>query len=279
MRAREGVFLAVLLLVYGPAVLAMSEIWRSVDYYSHGFLVPVVACWAASRLRHKLARAAPSRDARGLLVIFASLALYAWGTLSGIVFASGVATVAAVAGALLYLRGPAWLTILGFPVGFLLFMVPLPDAWVTPVIVQLQLLVSSVAVGALRYGGMAILREGNVIHLPGDETLFVAEACSGITSVITLLPLGVFLAYFTEKTTARRAVLVAAVFPLAMLGNLLRVVGTLIASRYVGAEAASSGPVHDWAGVGTYVIGCLALLGVGALMRLLWPERAAPRAT
>jgi exosortase len=191
----------------------------------------------------------------------------------------GVASVAAVAGALLYLRGPAWLSVLAFPVGFLLFMVPLPDAWVAPVVAQLRLFASDVAVNLLQYGGMAILREGNVIHLPNDQTLFVAEACSGITSVITLMPLGAFLAYFTEKTAVRRAVLILAVVPLAMLGNLLRIVGTVIASRHVGVEAATTGPVHDLAGVSTYVIGCLALLAVGALMRFFWPERAAPSAT
>jgi exosortase len=110
-----------------------------------------------------------------------------------------------------------------------------------------------------------------VLQLASGESLFVAEACSGITSIVTLLPLAVFLAYFTERSLGRRLVLVAAVFPLAMFGNLLRVIGTVIASGYVGVERATGGLVHDSAGLLTYVIGCLALLGVGALMRMMLP--------
>ena len=247
MRASEVFFVIGLALVYVPGLLELSQVWRHVDYYSHGFLVPVVAWWAGSRLTPRLRRAPQERDSRGLLVVIASLAVYAWGILSGSVFATGLAMVAAVAGALLYLRGAAWLSVLVFPVAYLVFMVPLPDAWVAPVIVKLQLIVSGVAFDLVRFGGMSILREGNVITLPGGDSVFVAEACSGITSIITLLPLGVFLAYFTERTLARRAALVAAVFPLAMLGNLLRVVGTLVACQYVGVEAATTGPVHEWA--------------------------------
>jgi len=279
MRPSEIFFVVGLALVYVPGLLDLSQVWRHVDYYSHGFLVPVVAWWASSRLTPRLRRAPQQRDSRGLLVVIVSLAVYAWGILSGSVFATGLAMVAAVAGALLYLRGAAWLSVLAFPVAYLVFMVPLPEAWVSPVIVNLQLIVSGVAFDLVRFGGMSILREGNVIYLPGGQSVFVAEACSGITSIITLLPLGVFLAYFTERTLARRAALVAAVFPLAMLGNLLRVVGTLVACQYVGVEAATTGPAHEWAGVATYVLGCLALLGVGALMRLFWPEPVAGAST
>ena len=276
MRPLDGVLLGLLALVYLPALLDMAQVWRHTDYYSHGFLVPVVAFWAATRLRRGLSRAPSARDPRGLLVIGAAIAAYLWGTLTGSLFAAGLSLVPTVAGALLYLRGSAWLRILVFPVGYLLFMVPLPEPWITPVIVELQLLVSRWAVELLQAAGMAILRQGNVIHLPGGSSLFVAEACSGITSIITLLPLGVFLAYFTERTLARRLVLVAAVIPLAMFGNLSRVVATIVATQYVGVEAATTGPLHEWAGVATYVLGCLALLGVGALMRVLIPPTAEP---
>ncbi len=191
----------------------------------------------------------------------------------------GLGVVLAVAGLLLYLRGAAWLRALSFAVAYLLFMVPLPEAILTPMIVRLQLFVSSVGVDLLQLAGVPVFRNGNVIELPGGASLFVAEACSGITSVVTLLPLGVFLAYFTQRTWPRRAVLVAAVVPLAMLGNLVRVVGTVLAARAYGVEAATADGVHEWAGVLTYVLGCLALLGVGRLMRLLVPPRGPANAS
>ena len=151
-------------------------------------------------------------------------------------------------------------------------MIPIPFEWVTPVIVRLQLLVSTIAVSILQSGGFAIYREGNILHLPGDETLFVAEACSGITSLITLIPIGVFIAYFTESTLKRRLILIATVLPIALLGNLLRVLLTVVLASRVDVSLATEGPLHEWAGIGTYVLGCLCLLGIGALMRKLWPE-------
>ena len=271
MATRDWLFAIVLLAVFAPALVAMSEVWSRVDYYSHGYLIPLVALWAATAQRGLLPRLPRERDFRGLFVIALALLLYLAGLATVIVSIQGLGFVLAVAGSILYLRGAAWLSALRFSVGYLLFMVPLPEAWLSPVIVRLQMLVTSVGVGALRLADVPVFRDGNVIQLADGQSLFVAEACSGITSIVTLLPLAVFLAYFTERGFARRAVLVAAVVPLAMFGNLIRVVGTVIAAGRIGVEAATQGFVHESAGLLTYVIGCLALLGVGALMRKLVP--------
>ena len=273
---REWIFLGLLALVFAPAFVPMARVWSSVEYASHGYLVPLVALWAATSKRKRLRTLPGRRDLRGLLLVAVALALHGLGVVALLPMLEGLAVVLAVAGATLYLRGPDWLSALVFPVAYLLFMVPLPEAWLLPVIVKLQLFVSSVGVEILQVAGVAVFRDGNVIELPGGESLFVAEACSGITSVITLLPLGVFLAYFTERTLGRRLVIVAAVIPLAMLGNLVRVIGTVIAAGEVGAEAATSGALHDSAGLLTYVLGCLALLGVGWLMRVVAPPRPSP---
>jgi len=259
--------------VFAPALIGMARVWSSVDFYSHGFLVPGVSLWAGLSMRPRLARLPRARHGGGVLVLVGALGLGLVGASTSSLTLQGVALVAAVAGLCLFLRGPAWLRALSFPIGFLLFMVPLPDAWVTPVIVELQIFVSTVGVGILQLFGWSVYREGNVIEIPGGETLFVAEACSGITSLITLLPLAVFLAYYTERRLGRRLVLVAATLPLAMAGNLLRVIGTVVAAGHYGAKTAAAGPLHEWAGLLTYVIGCLALLAVGAAMRKIAPER------
>lgn len=271
MRASEWLIVGLLAVAAAPAVLAMSETWSRLDYYSHGYLVPLVALWAASAQRHVLPRLPRRRDLRGLAVLGVAGGAYVVGLGASLVWLQGLAVVVAVAGTVLFLRGPAWLRALSFSIGFLLFMIPLPDEWVTPVIAQLQLVVSVVGVELLHAMGFAVLREGNVLVLPGGEQLFVAEACSGITSIITLLPLAVFLGKFTETNTSRRIILVLAVVPVAMTGNLIRVVGTVLASARWGAENVTHGKVHDSAGLAVYVVGCLALIGIGALMRNVKP--------
>jgi len=71
-------------------------------------------------------------------------------------------------------------------------------------------------------------------------------------------------------------VLVAAAIPLAMLCNLLRVVATVVAARFVGAETVTRGPLHEWSGVAVYAVACLALLAIGASMRRWRPPLAKP---
>jgi exosortase len=120
-----------------------------------------------------------------------------------------------------------------------------------------------------------VAREGNVIALPGDEFLFVAEACSGITSIVTLLPIALLLAHLVLRSLARQALLVAAVVPVAMLLNLVRVVATTLAARAWGAQAVTEGAVHDAAGLLTVVGSCLLLVAAGLALR--GREGEAPR--
>lgn len=266
-------------LAWIPGLRILAEAYRAHDFSTHGFLVPLVALWAATAHRDVLATLPPRPLplARGLLGLcaVAYLAALLLRRPTGL----GIVLVATVVVLVLALRGPEWVSWLRFPLAYLAFMIPLPIAWVGPVIVQLQLLVSTLAVRLLQACGMAIHRDGNVLMLPGDVSLFVAEACSGITSLVTLIPIGVIVAYLTESTWLRRSVLVAAVVPIALLGNLVRVVATVLLAQRVDVEYATTGPLHEWAGVSTYVVGCLCLLGLGALMRRLWPERAVASAS
>jgi exosortase len=263
----EWLGLAALFAVLWPGLREMAAVWNRVDYSSHGYLIPFVALWAASAQRHVLPQLPRRRDMRGAAALVVALLAYLLGLVAGEVWLAGVAGVAALAGAILYARGLAWLGALVFPLGYLLFMVPIPDAWLAPVIVRLQLLVSSVGTAILQALGQPVLRTGNVLQLSGGEQLFVAEACSGITSLITLVPLGVFLAYFTVRGNARRAWLVLTVIPVALAGNLVRVLLTVGLANRIGAKAATESSLHEWIGLSTYVVACLVVLGLGQIMR------------
>jgi exosortase len=272
MRPLEWIALFALAAVFAPAFRAMAGVWFSVDYYSHGVLVPVVALWSAYQQPALRRPALERRDRRGFALIGVALFAYAAGLGIGSVSLQGLAVVACVAGFALQRFGASGLRALAFPIGFLAFMVPVPDVWLTPVIVQLQLWVSAAATALLSLLGFELVREGNVLLLPSGASLFVAEACSGITSLVTLTPLAVVLAAVSERRLARRLVIVASVVPLAMLGNLLRVVGTVLASSAFGVERATSGPVHDLAGVASFALSCALLVGFGALLRRYAPE-------
>lgn len=264
---REWLWAGLLAIAFVPALLAQAEVWARVDYQSHGFLVPLVAAWAAHRERGRLRNLPRDGSPAGLAVLGGALLLYAAGLAAGVVALQGLAFVAAVAGAVLFLRGGAWLRALAFPVGFLVFMVPVPPTWMAPLVVRLQTGVTAAAIGVLRGVGVPAAREGNVLRLPEGGQLFIAEACSGVTSVVTLAPLAVLLGAFTLRSTLARALLVLAVVPLAMAGNLGRVVATALAAERWGVERATQGVLHESAGLLTYGLACGLMLAVGAALR------------
>ncbi len=263
----ERLVVALLALAFAPALLSLMGVWFRVDYYSHGLLVPFAAFWIAHRIGQGHRPFAGQREGRGGVAIGLALAILLVGLGAGSVPLQGLALVGAVAGGVLYFFRREGLVALAFPLGFLLFMVPLPEAWLTPVIVELQLVVSRAAGTVLNVVGFEVAQEGNVLILPGQVSLFVEEACSGITSIVTLTPLAIILALLTERRTGQRLLIVAAVVPLAMFGNLARVVGTVVAAQVYGAERATQGVLHDSAGVLAFALSCSLLMGVGVALR------------
>jgi exosortase len=266
MQPLEIAFALLLAIVFAPALRELAGVWSSVDYYSHGFLVPLVAGLVALGLARSNRALARHRDARGAVLLALALVGALLGALSSSASAQGLALVAAIAGAVWYLRGTAWLRVLAFPISYLVFMVPLPPAWLSPVIVQLLLFVTAGAVWALGVIGLPVLREGNVLTLAGGETLFVAEACSGLTSLVTLTPIAVLVAYLAPVASRWKLLLVALIVPIAMLANMVRVVGTALGASRWGARAVTDDPAHTLVGLGVYALACVLLLAIARML-------------
>ncbi len=271
----EALFFGLLALAFTPAGLALARAWASLDYQSHGFLIPVLAGWLAYAEQAAHPRLPRVPDRRGAGALMASFLVYALASVVQVVALQGLALVGALAAAVWWLRGLAWLRVLAFPLGYLLFMVPLPPSVVSPVIVRLLAFVSSVSVALLDTFGITVAREGNTLILPSGEAMFVAEACSGLTSLVTILPIAVLVAHLRPMPTRRKLLLVALAVPAAMGANLLRVLATVAGSQRWGAETMTSDPLHTLAGLLVYVVACLLL--VAAAGALSTSRRAAGR--
>ena len=274
-RPDERILWAAVALAFAPAVLALASIWSSVDYYQHGFLVPVVSLATAWG---RIPGLGPSQRRSGFLVGLAVvMPVYGLALVLDSPTLLGLCLVAALACLAGFRWGGSGLRRLAFPLAFLLFMVPLPPTWVTPLVVELQLLASRGAESVLHAIGIDVFREGNVIMLPGGQSLFVDEACSGITSLLSLIPIGVLLARFTQPPGWRRFALVAAVIPAALLCNALRVIATVAAADAWGVERATSGSLHDLAGLITSAGAVVLVVALGALLtRALGAGERAP---
>jgi exosortase len=135
----------------------------------------------------------------------------------------------------------------------------------TRILIELKLIVTRVAVGLLQLAGYTVANIGNRVLIPGHE-LFVADACSGFTSIVTMLPLAVVVAYFLSRGVWRRGLIVASVLPLAFVGNVARVFLTvaLVAGGWVEFR---EGLLHDNLGLATFTLGTLALVGIARVLR------------
>jgi exosortase len=185
-------------------------------------------------------------------------------------FAAGLMVPVLLLATLYAVGGVALLRPALVPIGFLALMVRPPEFLTTELLFRLKLMVTEVAVGLLQAAGQTVAANGNEILLPG-HTLFVADACSGLNSIITLMPLGCVVAYFLCSGVWRRLVVVASIVPLAVAANIVRVLVTVsLVSRY-GIEFAQ-GLLHESFGMTTYVAGTVALVLVARLAQA-WPRR------
>jgi exosortase len=134
------------------------------------------------------------------------------------------------------------------------------------------LLASRVAADALPFFGVPCLREGNVINLPGIA-LEVAEACSGIRSLMSLVTLAIIYGYLMEKRLWVRCVLALASIPIAVIANSVRIIGTGLLVQYWSAEKAEGYFHASWGWI-TFVVSLLMLYIGHGLIRLLWPDKS-----
>ena len=132
------------------------------------------------------------------------------------------------------------------------------------------MIAADTAVNALYQLGIPALREGNIIHLANTQ-LFVAEACSGLRSLMALGTLGVVFAYFFRKNTIERIVIVLSTIPIAILVNAFRVALTGYLTHSYG-PAAAEGVLHKTEGFFTFGLAFTLLLLEAWLLQMIWPR-------
>jgi exosortase B len=265
-----GPWAAVLLglaLLYVPTYMDLAKgLWRD-DAYAHGPIIVAVFAWLVWRRRDALLdeAAAPAPLAGAACLAF-GLALYLLGrTLSLTVF-EVASHIPVIAGALLVLRGREGVRRFAFPLFFLLFLVPLPGFVLDSVTAPLKGMVSASVEALLLALGYPVAREGVVLSV-GDHRMLVADACSGLNSIYSLLAMGLLYTHVTGRQSAARTVLVVlGIVPIAVAANILRVLALVLVTYHFGDEA-GQGFLHGFAGMLVFVAALAMLIGYDALLR------------
>jgi exosortase len=277
-RSRTGTWFGVSLLsalaaiMYAPVLGSLARQWWDDPNYGHGFFVPLFAAYILWRERYR-SRAVPRRSSNfGLSIMLFAAGLLILGTLGAELFTTRISLVFLIAGIIVFLAGWQALRSVAFPIGYLVFMIPLPAIVYYQLMFPLQLWASRLGANGLVVLGVRTIRQGNLLILP-NCTLEVVEACSGVRSLLSLLAAVVAYGYLAEPSIWKRCALAVATIPIVILSNGLRLVATGVLSFFFG-PGVDSGAAHLVVGSFSFILAFLSILLIHELLRRLPSQRA-----
>jgi exosortase len=267
--------LGLLGLEFAPTLGHFAYTWTTDENYSHGFLVPLISLYFANEAARRGPTAVRSGVGLGITLLVAAILGRVVTTIVPVGIISDLAFLLGLAGIVALTAGREALRRYGFALGFLVFMVPLPIALYTAIASPLQLLVSRLGGALLMLCGIPVLVQGNMMTLPGDVQMFVAEACSGMRQLTGFLALTTAVAYLSARPAWYRALLVASSIPIALTANVLRVTLTGLIMYHLNPELAM-GRFHTVEGLLMLGVGLALLAAECALLNALTsrPEEA-----
>jgi exosortase len=262
----EILLVALLIAIYWGVAAKLVYDWYTEPDFSHGFLVPLFSAYLVWTKRDVLQRTPVRQSWGGVWLVIAGVLTLFLGVYGAELFLARISLLMLLGGLIWTMAGRQMLRELRFPLLVLLLAIPWPMVIYNQVTFPLQIFASKLASAALPLFGVPVMRDGNVIQLPSMQ-LEVAEACSGIRSLMSLFTAAVFYGYFLEPSVKRRVILALAALPIAVLANGARIVGTGLAVQYWDPEKAL-GFFHEFSGWLIFVVSLILLYLLHTAMNL-----------
>ena len=267
-----GVLALLTLWLYSSVLWHLVGQWWRDPNFSHGFFVPLFSVFVVWQERARLSRLASKPSWLGLAIAAFGACILIVGQMGAELFLARSSLLVVLAGLIVLFCGWSLFRALLFPWAFLFLMIPMPAIIFNQITFPLQVLASRVSSAILPFFGVPILREGNVINLP-SMALEVAEACSGIRSLMSLVALAIIYGYLLEKRLWVRYLLAVASIPIAVAANSVRIIGTGLLVQYWDPEKAEGYFHASWGWI-IFVISLILLYGLHAVIGAIWPERS-----
>ncbi len=252
--------IGVIFLLYWPSLRWMVNSWLSSDYYSHGFLVPLVSGFLIWTRRNELAERNPSLF--GSLWLFAGVALFILSFVWDMKVLGVLSFLCIIASMIFFVFGIRAAKAILFPLVFLLFMVPFK--FLSDLAYNLQYMAVNWSAGITEILGLPITTTGTEIHL-GKITFTVGIVCSGINSLIALLALSAVYAHILKGQAIKRFGLFAVSFPIAIVMNVLRIVSVILLVYFTNLDTGMGW--HDISSPIFFFAGFMLLVLVGRLLK------------
>jgi len=238
---------AIALLVI-PSYMDVYQVFWRVDRGAQGPVMLALIVWLIWRQRGELRTfAAQPALLPGLALLIPGLAGYVLGRSQSIYSLEIIAQIPVLLGIALLVWGAPGFRRLWFPILLVAFVVPIPGSMLDPLLLPLKGWVSVTVDNLLHFLGYPIARTG-VLLIIGSYRLLIADACSGLNSMVALSGIGLLYVHLAaHRGRARNVALIAAILPIAFAANIVRVL-LLVLITYYNGEAAGR-VFHDYAGV------------------------------
>jgi len=237
-------FAAGVLALYAPMLATAWLEWTVNDNYAHGFFIFPLCAFILWLRRDELRRAERRPTAWGLLPLAAGVIGQCLSYMLQVRYVGIWTLPLTLTGGVLMLYGAPMLPLVRFAILFSLLAYPLPHTILNVMTVRIQSASTDGATGLMGALGYPLIREGNVIQVPG-ATLEVAAACSGFHKMLSLTAFTLLYSYLFTTSQGKRLVLMLAVLPIALLANVLRISGLIAVAAGGGLDALHK--AHDGA--------------------------------
>ena len=253
------ILVGLILLLYASVIKGLAVQWWTDADYGHGFFVPLFSIYILWRERERWTKTEIKPNNFGFVVMLGAIGLLLLGSLGAELFTSRFSLLVLLAGTILFLTGWKMLRAVSFPLGYLMWMIPIPVIIYNQITFPLQLIASRLATSWLELAQVPVLRDGNILIM-SNYSLEVVEACSGIRSLMTLMALAVAYGYLVSPRRWVRYVLAAFMVPIAIVTNAIRIMGAGLLARHFG-PAAAEGFLHEFSGWAIFLVALLLMFG------------------
>lgn len=225
------VFVALIATAFWPTFVWLGRSWWVDPYYTHGPLAVAAALWFIWRARHVFVDSAPSSIGAALIVTGLALRVSTFARADHVVEAAGLILV--LAGLSAIIGGRPGLRASVIPLAIFALAVPLPQ--IAKIAPWLAAHAAGQAAGAAGLIGIEVVRSGAQL-IVADGAMTVGAPCSGLRSLVALVTLALVLAGTFEGPPLRRALVVMAAVPIALIANGARLVGLIWIASAMGLD-------------------------------------------
>jgi exosortase len=251
-------------ILYSPVFIELYRSrWETIDY-THAYFILPVSIWLLWRKRAKLREIASyGQNLPFLALLIFGILMFIFGWRQDYLFISSLSLLPFLFGLTGYLYGPKITKELAFPISYLLLLVPPPLGILDSITLPMRKMASVITEAILRSFHYPISRDGLLLSIGGHD-IYMGAPCSGFRSLITMIALGLVYAYVNKGSFQKKAILVSSLIPLALAGNLIRVLGSCLITFYFGESVGNK--FHDISGYAVFLVLILGLVGLDALL-------------